>query len=346
MVLLCAVNVFGDAGNRFHSAVDSIAETLINGHPAYVASGNLRERELRYRYICRMHDDTECVIFGGSNVICISSFDVGEVKFVNLGVSRGRIDDCLAQLGIMRFLGKDKHIRRIIFGPQELYFNRKVFEVPNPVFNKEALKPYMDYMLSIIRGEETDENIPEPNFNENILFMSSTALSLSYFQANINYIVSSGMLTFSKSGLASDGSYYMPDGSLLYWRLFLNNNEDDIVRKADNMSVNQYSGHIDYENWNIFVNLIEYLIARGVTVELYLRPLAPALWDKIYPDKCPFLIELEDSLVKLAGKYSLRVIGSYNPYKVGITNADYYDPTHVRREATSKYFNLKPVVND
>ena len=346
LVLLLVVNIYGDAGNKFHSPADAMADALVNGYPAYVASGNLNERELRYRYICRMPDDIECSIFGSSTVLCVKSTDIGVGKFVNLGNSAGRLEDALSCLGAIKFLGKHKHIQRIIFSPSEYWFNRKRIDSD---YDK-TLMPYVDYMLDTIKGKNTeDRQIPTPEFNASI-FSSNLLFSLSYFQANVKYILGSNMLQTARSGIVEkdkyEGKYYMPDGSLVYEKKTTMRDEINVIHFAgefvkDRKVLEAYTEHLDSENSKIFDKLVEYLTAQGIRVDIFLVPLPPALWDRINPTQYPFFPELEEYLINTADKYSLRVIGSFNPYKVDITNSDFYDARHIRSESISKYFNLK-----
>lgn len=350
IVLLLAVNIYGDAGNIFHSPVDVTAEALLAGYPAYVASGNLSERELRYRYICRMSGDVECLIMGASTVMCVTSEDVGEEKFVNLGNSNGRLEDILAYLGTMKLLAKDKHIRRIILGPSEYWFNKKMFDRDYDEKTRQVLKPYTDYMFDTINGKDTaDRKFYPADFGGGI-YEFNPLFSISYFQANVNYLADTDMLNLQRSGIVRDnkyeGYYYMPDGSWVYGKTVILQNENDVILIAgkhvlDTNLLDRYTEHIDPDLRRNFEKLVQYLIAHEITVEIYLIPLAPALWDRLDTKKHPFFPELEEYLIRIAEKYSLRIIGSYNPYKVGITNADFYDARHVRRGHISRYFDLK-----
>ena len=341
LVLLVVVNIFGDAGNRFHSYVDFMVDALLDGKPAYITSGNLEERDLRYSYILKMSDDISSITIGGSNVIYITCSDTGEKDFVNLGVSRGGFYDALAQLAVMKIHGK--RARRIIIGPQEWYFNRKSFTMPDYEDVYKKLKPYTDYMISCINGDDIN-SLPIIKHDMSFGDILKTVLSLSYFQVNVKYITGSNMLRDARYGVVTgsyDGQYYMPDGSRVYSRQIAELEADNVLLDAQNATFANYDAHIDSENAGIFEKLIEYLLAQGVKIDIYLSPLAPALWDKLDPKKHPFFPELEEYLRKTAEKYGLRIIGSYNPYNVGITNADFYDTRHIRRGHISKYFNLK-----
>ena len=77
-------------------------------------------------------------------------------------------------------------------------------------------------------------------------------------------------------------------------------------------------------------------------MELYLCPVAPALWDRIDTPGYYVMNELESYAHEVAAKYGLKITGSYNPYNLGMTNADFYDSRHVRQELLSKYFDFKP----
>lgn len=356
LLLLLCVNIFGDSANRFTNIADLAVDTMLSGKPAFVPSGNLDERELKYKYICRMPDDVECVIMGGSIVMCVTKADTGEEKFVNLGNSGGVLGDVLAYLCAMKSHGKQKHIRRIILGPSEHWFNKRAM---NEVYYRhKPMIPCANYMIDAINGKDTaDREIPEPDFSADMfdIFMKNPLFSLSYFQENIRYIAGSFLTRTDirnqqadniEDNSRHDGYYYMPDGSLIYSKKKILQNENDVIREAgehltDSKALSAYTGHIDQEYRRTFEKLIEYLLARGITVDILLIPRAPALWDKLVTEKYMFFPELEEYLRKIAEKYSLRVTGSYNPHKVGIVNADFYDARHVRRECISKYFDLK-----
>ena len=43
----------------------------------------------------------------------------------------------------------------------------------------------------------------------------------------------------------------------------------------------------------------------------------------------------------MSNKYNLKTIGTYNPYKIGMKDEDFYDARHVRRELLGIYFDFK-----
>ena len=55
----------------------------------------------------------------------------------------------------------------------------------------------------------------------------------------------------------------------------------------------------------------------------------------------PMLYEISDYAKELSEKYDLKMTGGYDPYQVGITDAEFYDCRHVRKELLSKYFDFE-----
>ena len=43
----------------------------------------------------------------------------------------------------------------------------------------------------------------------------------------------------------------------------------------------------------------------------------------------------------MADDYSIKITGSYNPYNVGITDADFWDSRHVRHDRLDSFFDFK-----
>lgn len=339
-LFLCLVNIFGDAGNRFHDPIDDMIDEMLEGKAAYVSTGNMKEREFRYKYITRMPEDMSCLIVGGSTIMCVKSEDVGEEKFMNLGVSGGGILDAMWQLALMKQHNKDKNLHRIILGVSEYWLNSKMFDIRSRPLVKE-----INDMIDIIGVKNITVSFEE-QYNLALLneINANPLFSLAYFQANINFIIGSVARKKSNGSIFTGGwagYHYMPDGSLVYGSHVIDWDEKYLKQEAVKYDIQRFTRDIDFEAQELFTKFIEYLLSQNIKVDLYLVPIAPALWDALPRKKYPFLYELEEYLYKIADKYSLRLIGSYNPHKSEIPNSDFYDSRHIRREYISKYFNLK-----
>lgn len=351
LILLVTVNIFGDAGNRFHDIEDMITDSLIKGNPTYISSANLDERHLKYSLVKNMPDSVDCIALGPSTVMCVHSSDTGLDKFFNLGVSDSDIYDSLGLLGFLKL--SRKHTERIIFCVDTNFFADSLYNSYAHKSLHKNLKPYAEYMINLLNGIENislNENL-STYYNEiDLLF------SLSYFQACIRYL--SGMhsnnnseyKTFSRYGVVYkgySGAYYMPDGSLVYARKILLRDVNDVIFLSGQYDYDMNS-HISSENEHaskyskmIFEKLIQYCINNGIEIKLFLCPLAPALWDRFDNNKRPIFTELEEFAHSMAEKYSLKITGSYNPHKINIPNEAFYDARHIRRELLSKYLDFK-----
>ena len=57
-------------------------------------------------------------------------------------------------------------------------------------------------------------------------------------------------------------------------------------------------------------------------------------------DLRPLLPEADCFIRQYASDHNIRVTGSYNPYELGMSDADFYDARHVRREKLGVYFDF------
>ena len=179
--------------------------------------------------------------------------------------------------------------------------------------------------------------------------------SLTYFQANIKAASGLELAKFNDARIGivdKDFNFkywsYMPDGSLVYSMKQQKATSDDVIKVSESFALKNLDDrfakntHASEYSKKYLDKLIKYLIDNGTQVEIFLCPLAPALWDAYDENLRPILSEAENYCHEMAAKYNLKLTGSYNPYKVGIRNSDYYDARHVRRERLSKYFDFKP----
>lgn len=348
LALLILVNIYGDAGNRFESPAKFVAEAILQGKASYVASDNFDDMEMRYRLIPKMPDELECVVVGQSNVAAINHNDVGTASFINL---TGTCDfyGLMSVFGLMKIY--DKRAKRIIIGPMEWIFNERAGAEKYELI--KSLKPYADYMIDFLNGKNYDSEdyknkIAPPEFMstlEKLLLI----FSLSYFQSNSEFLTLNSAQPVQRYGyldgkFSYEGGYIMSDGSRVPSKRTLGHDERYVVRSAlERSSLSSFAPgeHVTPERMELFEKLVKYLTARGVKVDLFLHSFAPALWDLYDENLRPFIPELEEYCHTLEKKYSVRVIGSFNPYKVGITNKEFWDARHIKNEYMSKFFNFK-----
>ena len=52
------------------------------------------------------------------------------------------------------------------------------------------------------------------------------------------------------------------------------------------------------------------------------------------------LDEIEAYAREVADEYDIKLTGSYNPYKVGISDADFWDARHIQHDKLSEFFDF------
>lgn len=346
LLLLIFTNYFVDPAGIYKSDSQYMAASLLEGNNVYFHAGNGDERGIKRYLISEMPGFVDCVTVGPSLVFGVRADAVQAESFYNLAVSGADFYDILAQFGLMELYGK--RCGRVVFCVDSYFFDEALYST---FTRNETLKPYAEYMIGILNGEHM--RAPEDNAYARLKAKASQLFSISYFQSALKWIGSSGVkevletITAEENwGIAEadyEGGYYMTDGSLVYPREVQNNSAEYVQEDARNYDIEtQFSknGHISAYSQEMFEKLISYLSDRDVEVDLYLCPLAPSLWNRVDNEEYFILKELEQYANDVAERYGLKITGSYNPYNLNMTDADFYDSRHVRHELLATYFDF------
>lgn len=339
-------NYLVDPGSVYKGDSRLMADSLLAGNQVYFSAGNGNEREFKRCLIMGMPDEVDCVAVGPSLVFGVRTDMTGEDTFYNLGVSNASFYDIFAQFGLMEACGK--HCGRVIFCVDFNFFAGTGADTGS---RSGTLKPYADYMTAILEGEEAET--PKEDSFARIREKLSQILSVSYFQSCVSWAGERGVDALRERimekkdwGIAGEGhreNYYLTDASLVY-ALSYQENPPEFVRKeaAEYDIETRFSrkGHIDPYCAEMFEKLTAYLTGQGVEVELYLCPLSPSLWDRVDNGEYYVLTELEEYAREIARKYDLKLTGTYDPYTLGMSDADFYDSRHVRHEVMEDYFDF------
>ena len=348
LIFFVFTNYYIDPANLFHDANEEIAKEILNGNKVYITSGNGDERAVKEKLIQNMPKEVECIAVGPSLVMGVRAEDVGTDEYYNLGVSAADYYDILGQLGLMEANGIE--YKRLVFCVDSYFFLEEIYDNPDRARNGQ-LMPYAKYMLSILDGN--NEEIPSEKESNIDITEIEQLFSVTYFQSAKTQVELSGSyLREERWGIVGedfsemDYPHYWEDGSWVYAKSYQARTVDDVIatsKEYDLSSVFVKGSHMSSESKVTFEKLLEYLLKKGVEVDLYLCPLTPTLWDRLEMEmeSYPIVTELETYAYDIADKYSLNIIGSYNPYNVGILDEDFYDARHVRHEKLSTYFQFK-----
>ena len=340
LLLLTGTNYIVDPGNQFHYFYDDLTEAILNGDSVQILSNNSDEREICKLLIEQMPKDVDCVALGPSLALTIQQDMTGEENFYNLAMSAADYYDFMATAGLMEANGVKPE--RIIICFDSRLFDEEVIAGDS---RHDKLMDYALYMEGVLQGQEMSVPDGAPT---GIQRDYSQLFSVSYFQYAVEFLKQNGFGAafgprWQVVGEDCTESRYLADYSIQYGVDQEAVMEEAVVEHARTywMEANVTPGaHMSEEKKENFELLIQYYRAQGVEVDLYLCPFAPSLWDRISGEQYPILPEMEAYANELAEQYGVRVIGSYDPTVVGVTDADYYDCRHLRHSAMETYFDF------
>ena len=344
LLLLTGINYYEDPANIFHDASPKIAEAILEGNSVYYGSANGDERSVKANIIQRMPDHVDCIVIGSSITMGISSELVGTDSFYNLAASGFNYNDIMATLAMLEINGVE-YDRVILSADTYFFYPELADEIRKPEF-----MPYTEYMISRIEGEEPE--VPQDEFNPDLMIRRfGNYFSVTYYQSCLEYIMSNGSLTLptERWGIMTedtqDLAHYNSDASWEYSAEYRANTVDFVYDESGWYMIDLVFArdtHIDPYHQEQFRLMMDYLTERGVEVDLFLCPLSPALWDRVQSESGHFFMldEIESFEHEIAAEYGLDVIGSYNPYNVGISNEAYMDSRHIRHELLGEYFDF------
>ncbi len=340
LLLLTGTNYIVDPGNQFHYFYDDLTEAILEGESVQILSNNSDEREICKLLIEKMPKDPDCVALGPSLALTIQQDMTGEDSFYNLAMSAADYYDFMATAGLMEVNGVKPE--RII-----ICFDSRLFddEVIAGDSRHDKLMDYALYMESVLQGQAV--SVPTGKVS-GLQKDYSQLFSVSYFQYAVEFLKSNGLDSafgprWQSVGDDCTASRYLSDYSIQYGADQEAVTEEAVIEHARTywMEANVTPGaHMSEEKKETFELLIQYYRAQGIEVDLYLCPFAPSLWGRIGGNQYPILVEMEEYAYELAEQYDVRVIGSYNPAVVGVTDADYYDCRHLRHSAMEEYFDF------
>ena len=336
---LIFVNCFFDPANLFHNVSRPIADSLMGGNATFITSGNMNERLVKQYIIEDMPEQVECVAVGPSTMFGIRKEHTGTNSYYNLGVSGADFYDMMAQFALLEI--NDKKVDRVIFCVDSYFFNSTLYHS----FTRNApWRPYAEYMMELLDGESP--KVPKRDTKAEQVEQFKQMFSITYFQSCIDYIKSNGSLQIPRWGVVDeqyDGAYYLPDGSMVYAKSYETTTVDAVLDAANSYDMDyQFTayGHISEESKKYFEKLIVYLQEQGTEVDLFLCPICPALWDRYDEAVYPILPEVEAFMHEMADRYDMDVIGSYNPYLLGIPNEAFHDARHLKHKKLEEYFDF------
>lgn len=314
------------------------SEYMLDG---YYINGyeRLDGRKLNEVFAKNVEKAPQVLINGSSRSLMVGDFVAEGKTFYNAANVGADVYDFYTSYYIFEKEGKEPE--KMVFGIDPWIFNRS--EVAEDRRSDKEL--YNEFL-----GEELgykDLEYEKPNKNEKY----KALIDPSYFQASIRYYKKDKSADVKPETVAPDDIYDQkevikcPDGSIIYDKGFRERDQEYSDVDATNQSISilrmEDCKEIDNNYAEKFEKFIEYLQNKEIEVVFYLPPYHPIVYDaaKKNMDKYHCIFEIEDYLLETAENYNIKVYGSYDPYKLGLKNTDFYDGIHLRRESVTKILN-------
>ena len=165
---------------------------------------------------------------------------------------------------------------------------------------------------------------------------SSLALINTLFRGN------DGSFREYHAGDTPSGTTYFPDGSILVPpHMTANLGTEQPEAYALKYGWDPPGGiprQIDPYQRKVLEVFVGHLLDSGVKVTFYIPPYHPTSYRLMMASPNRFVVDIQQYFIELAETHGIKIIGSFNPADIGITGADFYDPTHITTESIRRIF--------
>jgi peptidoglycan/LPS O-acetylase OafA/YrhL len=298
-----------------------LAQQLVDAEYVYFA--NMDERKLAVHRLAFPLSPVSTLVMGSSRAMQIGSSMLGDTS-LNISVSAATIEDDVALIG--EAVAKLRP-QRVLIGLDPWLLNKK---------NKIEAYTSIGYLY-----EHWSEAI-----GNNITL---GGVSRSYFdQTDISTIYEKGLASRLFESVNLLGSAAAPDGSRKsvdkksYDGVHIYNEKYASTPPA--IFFRQFDGLLNYgmqdfewddEAEKDLRDLTSWLVSNGVVVELFLTPYHPVFFQRMVAEK-PIYMQIEGRFIDLANDLGLRLLGSYDPNKVGCLEREFFDGMHPRGSCMAK----------
>ena len=313
-----------------------VVELMLNGHDVVGAERlNNSQRKIIKTFVHNMENVPATIALGSSRVMMISSEMLGTDSFYNCAITGADMYDLMGTYYLFEQRGAVP--QNIIIGVDPWVFGGE--DAVDPRSDKAL---YAEFLLRDL-GIETDFETEDPTMKWEALY------SPSYFQGNLTYFLSAQGEVVKPQAvegdvMAQDTEVMRSDGSIVYSRSFRTQPQESVdaaaLEQTGNFFRMEYYEEPEEERIELFTKFVQYLQEKGIRVVFLLSPYHPIAYDNAMENAGHYsgFVATEPLIRRIAKQLDVPVYGSYNPYAMGLTNADFYDGIHVRSEALSSFF--------
>jgi len=303
--------IFGLTTNYYFNATSTggsetrLAKALSNNKAVYATSMDERFF-IKYRIIYN-NNNPEMLVIGSSRIMQVSN-NISKNKILNLGVSGASIQDHIAitEMALEKFNPKS-----ILLGADPWLFN-----LNNGQYRWKSLK--YEYDKSLLKINSTNYK----NFNLVNNIVDNLSLWEKILENIYNLINIKQSLQIPLNIENNTKPIILQDGSRVYGKKEKINTKGRVI----NYSMSNYKFAED--QLKIYDNFIKHLVLHHKKkVILVLSPYQPNSYEISVKEK-PIYLEIEKKFRDLAKENSIKIIGSYDPKKIGCQNKEFYSHDH------------------
>jgi hypothetical protein len=317
---MALVNFLVDPGHVYSSSyIDNVVEGARRGL-CVTNVGNMDERIFKKKLIEVYKDKKfDYLVIGSSRVMTISEDCLNDSTLLNLGVSGCKLEDMIALYQICKENGIT--FKNVIIGTDPTLFNAN---------DKDSRWESIGSYYYAYKGAGDIDTKSE--FQRTLI---QNLFSPSYFKSAIkaipNALAGTLQIEYVKTYI-NEGGTKRPDGSIYYAREYREIPQSSVDANATTCchgSFNKFESFSE-ERRDIFTKFVETLHNNGANIIIWCCPYHPIFYKRALEMKgLPSSISF---ISKYANKSGFKIIGSFNPDELGLTNKDFYDGLHVRKE--------------
>lgn len=321
-VAVMTVNYRVDPADIFsEGGLERQAAVILLGGNNVAGLSNYDERLFQKEFISRLTERPRTVVLGSSRGMLIDRRNGRDSSLINSCMSGARFEDIMAVYQL--YADNNMVPCRLIVELSPYMFNSSYLDVRY----KTLIEEY-DRIAAAI-GSKSSQGI---ELDINIKYLE--LISLSYFQNAVRMVGDHRAINVIDTVMDSLDQTRMikfPDGSIAY--------SADLQNKG--VTVSEIQAAADFGHSESFVSMSEdrkrmfetfvgYLQGLGVEVEIFLAPFPVEVLNKK-----PVFTEVEAYIRSYASKHDIRVWGSYDGCRYGLSIHDFYDGMHSKKHVSN-----------
>lgn len=321
---MALINFLVDPGHVYSSSyIEDVVEGARRGL-CVTNVGNMDERIFKKKLIEVYKDKKfDYLVIGSSRVMTISEDCLNGSTLLNLGVSGSKLEDMIALYQICKENGIT--FKNVIIGTDPTLFNAN-----DKDSRWESIGSY--YFAYKGAGDIDTESEFQRTLIQNLF-------SPSYFKSaikNIPSVLDKNEQIKYVNTYTNDGGTKRPDGSIYYAKEYREHTQSWV----DNDAVTHTHGSFDNfnsfseERKKLFEEFVDTLQSNGTNIIFWCCPYHSIFYKRIMAMKGmpPSVSYIYD----YAQDSGFRIIGRFNPDDLGLSNKDFYDGFHVKKETVDR----------